>query len=120
MSRDTSRQAHREAPPTAAVRSASRWPDRVIPADEPRYGGSSSQVTRLPSAAMMLSAVGEAFVTILVAEVAGDAVRRESFAVLRSLLAEHGGREVRSTGDGLIVAFTSAVAATRCAVAMRG
>jgi DNA-binding NarL/FixJ family response regulator/class 3 adenylate cyclase len=50
---------------------------------------------------------------------AADAVRREHFAALRRAIAEHGGREVKSTGDGLMVSFPSAVAAVRCAVAMQ-
>ena len=48
-----------------------------------------------------------------------DAARRAAFAALRDAIAAHGGREVRSTGDGLMVAFGSAVAAARCAVAMQ-
>ena len=72
------------------------------------------------------------FVTLLIADLAGtagrfgragdeqaDAVRRAGFAALRAAAAEHGGREVRSTGDGLMVAFASAVAAVRCAVDMQ-
>ncbi len=72
------------------------------------------------------------FVTILFSEFVGstslfdregdemaDAVRREHFAALRGAVAEHGGREVKSTGDGLMVAFASAVAAVRCAVDMQ-
>jgi len=50
---------------------------------------------------------------------AGDTVRREHFAALRRAVAEHGGREVKSTGDGLMVAFASAVAAVRCAADMQ-
>ena len=50
---------------------------------------------------------------------AADAVRREHFARLRRAVAEHGGREVKSTGDGLMVTFSSAVAAVRCAVDMQ-
>jgi DNA-binding NarL/FixJ family response regulator/class 3 adenylate cyclase len=76
--------------------------------------------------------VDESFVTILFSDLVGsaslfarqgdeaaDAVRREHFATLRSAVAEHGGREVKSTGDGLMVAFPSAVAAVRCAVDMQ-
>ena len=72
------------------------------------------------------------FVTILFVELVGSAslferhgdeeagrVRREHLRVLRAGLADHGGREVRSTGDGLMIAFPSAVAAVRCAVAMQ-
>ena len=72
------------------------------------------------------------FVTILFSELVGsaslferegdeaaDAVRRAHFATLRRAIADHGGREVRSTGEGLMAAFPSAVAALRCAVAMQ-
>jgi DNA-binding NarL/FixJ family response regulator len=77
---------------------------------------------------MMLGTVGEPFVTILFAEIAGiaapsdeaaGALRRDRLAVLRRTLDEHGGREVRSTGEGLMVAFGSAVSGLRCAVAMQ-
>ena len=50
---------------------------------------------------------------------AADALRREHFAALRRAVAEHGGREVKSIGEGLMVAFSSAVAAVRCAVDMQ-
>ncbi len=72
------------------------------------------------------------FVTILFTELVGsaslfasrgdetaNAIRLEHLATLRASIAEHGGREVRSTGDGLMVAFPSAVAALRCAVHMQ-
>jgi DNA-binding NarL/FixJ family response regulator/class 3 adenylate cyclase len=74
----------------------------------------------------------EAFVTILFTDLVGsaalferhgdeaaDAVRRKHFEVLRSAVAQHGGREVKSTGDGLMVAFPSAVSAVRCAADMQ-
>jgi DNA-binding NarL/FixJ family response regulator len=76
--------------------------------------------------------VDEPFVTILFSDLVGsaslfsrhgderaDAVRREHFAALRVAVAEHGGREVKSTGDGLMAVFSSAVAAVRCAVDMQ-
>jgi DNA-binding NarL/FixJ family response regulator len=76
--------------------------------------------------------MGEPFVTVLFTDLVGsaslferhgdeaaDAVRREHFAVLRRAVAEHGGREVKSTGDGLMVAFPSAVSGLRCAVDMQ-
>src|SRR4051812_17728392 len=50
---------------------------------------------------------------------AADALRRRHFDALRGAVAAHGGREVKSTGDGLMVAFSSAVSAVRCAVAMQ-
>jgi class 3 adenylate cyclase/tetratricopeptide (TPR) repeat protein len=43
----------------------------------------------------------------------------EHFSVLREAIAFAGGREVKSLGDGLMVVFSSAVAAVRCAVQMQ-
>jgi len=76
--------------------------------------------------------VGDAFVTILFTDLVGstalftrrgddaaDAMRREHFDGLRRAIAEHGGQEIKSTGDGLMVTFDSAVAAARCAVEMQ-
>jgi DNA-binding NarL/FixJ family response regulator/class 3 adenylate cyclase len=81
---------------------------------------------------MIVRAMAESFVTILFCDLVGsaslfarrgdeaaDAVRRSHFSALRDAIAEHDGREVRATGDGLMVAFGSAVAAVRCAVAMQ-
>jgi DNA-binding SARP family transcriptional activator/DNA-binding CsgD family transcriptional regulator len=74
----------------------------------------------------------ETFVTILFTDLVGstslfqrdgdeaaEVVLREHFAAQRRAVAEHGGREVKSTGDGLTVAFSSVVAAVRCAVDMQ-
>jgi adenylate cyclase len=44
------------------------------------------------------------------------ALRKEQEAILRPLLTEHQGRKVKSTGDGLLVEFESALKATECAV----
>jgi DNA-binding NarL/FixJ family response regulator len=48
-----------------------------------------------------------------------DDARREHLGALRVAIAAYGGREVRSTEEGLVVAFPSAVAAVRCAVALQ-
>jgi DNA-binding NarL/FixJ family response regulator len=48
-----------------------------------------------------------------------DDARRAHFAALRAAVAEHSGREVKTTSDGLMVAFASAVAAVRCAIALQ-
>src|SRR5450631_316576 len=50
---------------------------------------------------------------------AADDVRREHFSILRQVIAEVGGTEVKNLGDGLMVAFGSASAALGCAVAMQ-
>ena len=50
---------------------------------------------------------------------AADELRRAHDRVLRDALAEHGGREVKGTGDGLMVVFGSAVEAVAAAEAMQ-
>ena len=49
-------------------------------------------------------------------EEAALALRREHQAMLRPLFMAHGGREVKSLGDGFLVEFPSAVESVRCAV----
>ena len=46
-------------------------------------------------------------------------VRREHHALLRPLFGVHGGREVKTMGDGFLVEFASAVQSVRCAVAIQ-
>ena len=50
---------------------------------------------------------------------AGDGFRRQHFSLLRDAIAEAGGSEVKSLGDGLMVAFAASSAALRCAIAMQ-
>ena len=50
---------------------------------------------------------------------AGEEVRRRHFQLLREAVAEHGGHEVKNLGDGLMVAFSSALAAVACALTMQ-
>src|SRR6476659_5305002 len=96
----------------------------VIPRDERAARSSPAGVTRRAQGAKMLRAVESSFVTIMFTDVVGsttlydrfgddeaDARRARHFAVLREVVASHDGREVKSTGDGLMVTFTSAVAA---------
>jgi DNA-binding NarL/FixJ family response regulator/class 3 adenylate cyclase len=100
------------------------WDDwqvtRIIPSGERR-----STITQP-------SAMQASFVTILFTDLVGaaalferhgdddaDVLRREHFARLRAAIVAHDGREIKSTGEGLIVAFTSAAAAVRCAVEMQ-
>ncbi|TAK01275.1 MAG: hypothetical protein EPO36_05885 [Chloroflexota bacterium] len=53
----------------------------------------------------------------------GDAARKQRLAehnrIVRRHLAQHGGREVDTTGDGFLAAFNSAAAALRAALAIR-
>ena len=47
-----------------------------------------------------------------------DAFSERFVAALRSAIGEHGGREVKSAGDGLMVVFASAADAVACAIEM--
>ena len=51
---------------------------------------------------------------------AAEELRRAHFALLRDVVAETGGREVKSLGDGVMVAFVSPLEALGCAVAIQG
>ncbi len=50
---------------------------------------------------------------------AGEDLRRRHFAILREAVAETGGQEVKNLGDGLMVVFDSAVAASMCGIAIQ-
>jgi class 3 adenylate cyclase len=50
---------------------------------------------------------------------AAHELRRRHFALLRRATRDHGGREVKRLGDGLMLAFGSARAAVECAIAMQ-
>ncbi|MGH8973885.1 MAG: BTAD domain-containing putative transcriptional regulator, partial [Acidimicrobiia bacterium] len=50
---------------------------------------------------------------------AAEEVRRGHFRLVRDAVAAHGGTEVKTLGDGVMVAFTSPLAAIRCAVALQ-
>jgi DNA-binding SARP family transcriptional activator len=49
----------------------------------------------------------------------GERLRRAHFGVLREAAAMHGGEEVKNLGDGLMVAFASAVDAIACAITIQ-
>jgi class 3 adenylate cyclase/tetratricopeptide (TPR) repeat protein len=76
-----------------------------------------------------MSSAGVETVTILITDLVGstqlesrvgpvvsEQLREEHFGLLRDAVGETGGREVKNTGDGLMVAFDSAAAAVSCAV----
>jgi class 3 adenylate cyclase/tetratricopeptide (TPR) repeat protein len=48
-----------------------------------------------------------------------DELRREHFSLLRAVVAEAGGHEIKSTGDGLMVVFSGVGAGLACAVGMQ-
>jgi len=63
--------------------------------------------------------VGSTELTSALTVEAADELRRQHFSLLRQAIASHGGTEVKSLGDGLMVVFTSAASALACAVVMQ-
>ena len=57
--------------------------------------------------------VGSTQLATSVGPVRGDELREEYFGLLRDAIDASGGREFKNTGDGLLVAFSSASAAVR-------
>ncbi len=68
---------------------------------------------------LLTDLVGSTRLATSVGPVRADQLREEHFELLRDAIASSGGREVKNTGDGLMVAFSSASAAVQCAVAMQ-
>ncbi len=68
---------------------------------------------------LLTDLVGSTRLATAVGPVRADELRDEHFALLREAIEAAGGREVKNTGDGLMVAFGSASAAVRCSVEMQ-
>jgi class 3 adenylate cyclase len=63
--------------------------------------------------------VGSTQLESRVGPIVAEELRTEHFGLLREAVSEAGGREVKNTGDGLMVAFPSAAAAVSCAVSIQ-
>jgi predicted ATPase/class 3 adenylate cyclase len=63
--------------------------------------------------------VGSTRLESRVGPIVAEGLREEHFGLLREAVSEAGGREVKNTGDGLMVAFPSAAAAVSCAVSIQ-
>jgi class 3 adenylate cyclase len=68
---------------------------------------------------LMTDLVGSTALGSRVGPVRADELRREHFGLLRKAVEASQGREVKNTGDGLMVAFASSSAAVGCAVRMQ-
>lgn len=78
--------------------------------------------SRIPSGTVTMlftDLVGSTELMDRLGDEAGDRVLHEHFAILRAVASEHDGQEVKSLGDGLMLAFTSALSAIACAVRMQ-
>ncbi|HVF53911.1 MAG TPA: adenylate/guanylate cyclase domain-containing protein [Actinomycetota bacterium] len=80
-------------------------------AASPRLQGTVTiLVTDLVASTQLLSSLGDD---------RGEAVLRDNLRLMRTAVKEHGGHEVKSLGDGIMAAFSSAREAVDCAVAIR-
>ena len=68
---------------------------------------------------MFTDIVGSTALLERLGDQAGTQLLRRHFGILRRAVAAHGGREVKSLGDGLMVVFSDPAAATACAAAMQ-
>jgi class 3 adenylate cyclase len=87
-----------------------------------RRGATTISDARSPAGTVTLlftDLVGSTELMDRLGDEAGDRVLREHFAILRESAGEHGGQEVKSLGDGLMLAFASALSAVACAVRMQ-
>jgi adenylate cyclase len=63
--------------------------------------------------------VGSTDVANALGDEAAQELRREHDTIVRQALSEHGGHEVKHTGDGIMATFLSATAALGCAIAIQ-
>jgi class 3 adenylate cyclase len=77
------------------------------------------QAVRTERAFMFTDIVDSTRLAEAMGDEAWDAVRRSHDRVMRAAAAEHGGEEVKATGDGFFFAFTDPDAAIRAAIAMQ-
>ncbi len=94
--------------------------------------GAAVEVVATPPAAPAAQEPGPAVVTLLFTDLVGstelldalgddeaERLRRMHFGLLRDVAGAHSGQEVKNLGDGLMVAFSSAVNAVSCAVGIQ-
>jgi predicted ATPase/class 3 adenylate cyclase/DNA-binding SARP family transcriptional activator len=74
---------------------------------------------RATAAVLCTDLVGSTELLVGLGEADFDAFRRRHFDALRSALVDHGGREIKTLGDGMLVVFGSAADALSCAVTMQ-
>ena len=78
----------------------------------------SDRVERKLAAILAADVVG--YSRLMGDDEAGTALRvRDHRIAAESLVAEHGGRIVKTTGDGMLIEFGSVVSAVQCAIALQ-
>ena len=92
--------------------------------DPPVRPGSATTISDPTSASatvtlLFTDLVGSTELMSRLGQDASDRLRRDNFAILRGAAREHGGHEVKSLGDGLMLVFASAIDAVSCAAEMQ-
>ncbi len=98
----------------ATLQPAAPQPITPQPSVSPAAAGRTGTVTLL-----FTDQVGSTETLQRLGDDEGERLRRAHFGLLREAAAMHGGEEVKNVGDGLMVAFVSAVDALACAIAMQ-
>jgi class 3 adenylate cyclase len=80
--------------------------------------GEASRVSG-PATILFTDIVGSTELLDRLGDAAAHELVRRHFSLLRGVVADHGGQEVKSLGDGLMVAFADARAALDCGRAMQ-
>jgi class 3 adenylate cyclase/DNA-binding SARP family transcriptional activator/tetratricopeptide (TPR) repeat protein len=112
--------------PVAALPSDTPPPVASPPSDLPAPGppgapGSASAAERTTGTVTLLftDQVGSTETLQRLGDEEGERLRRAHFGLLREAAGMHGGEEVKNLGDGLMVAFASAVDALACAITIQ-
>ena len=100
------------SPPAASTASDPPAPGPPVPA--PAAERTTGTVTLL-----FTDQVGSTETLQRLGDEEGERLRRAHFGLLREAASMHGGEEVKNLGDGLMVAFVSAVDAVVCAITMQ-
>jgi class 3 adenylate cyclase len=112
--------------PVAALLSDTRQPVAAPPSDTPAPGprgapvpASAAERTTGTVTLLFTDQVGSTETLQRLGDEEGERLRRAHFGLLREAAGMHGGEEVKNLGDGLMVAFVSAVDALACAITMQ-
>jgi DNA-binding SARP family transcriptional activator/tetratricopeptide (TPR) repeat protein len=107
------------------VRAADTTPQRTSPAPsdseppEPPATPPARERTTGTVTLLFTDQVGSTETLQRLGDEEGERLRRAHFGLLREAAAMHGGEEVKNLGDGLMVAFVSAVDAVVCAITIQ-
>ncbi len=112
--------------PVAALSSDTPPPVASPPSDPPAPGSpgapvpaSAAERTTGTVTLLFTDQVGSTETLQRLGDEEGERLRRAHFGLLREAAGMHGGEEVKNLGDGLMVAFVSAVDAVACAITIQ-